>query len=133
MSMLQKWVAPSFLEDLGHGLAWPNTNMMNWSAYETENDVVIEAALPGIDETDIEVIFEKGVLMIRGEKRDSEEDKKRRWLVRSNRQFIYRIAVPGNVDETAHPRAESKDGIVKVLFQKQKKTEPTRIPVQRSK
>ena len=101
------------------------------SIYETDNEIFVEAALPGLDEKDIEVTFERGTLMVRGKKEETEEDKKRRYFHKANRSFVYRLAVPGNIDETQEPKAEFKDGIAKVIFQKKKKAEPKRIPVQR--
>lgn len=35
--------------------------------YETDHDVVVVAALPGVDPSDIDIRFERGVLTLRGE------------------------------------------------------------------
>lgn len=35
--------------------------------YETDHDIVVVAALPGVDPSDIDIRFERGVLTLRGE------------------------------------------------------------------
>jgi HSP20 family protein len=134
MNLPQRWTSPlSLLEDLENfGLPMTVSGaQQGLSIYETDNEIFVEAALPGLDEKDIEVTFERGTLMVRGKKEETEEDKKRRYFHKANRSFVYRLTVPGNLDEMQEPRAEFKDGIAKIIFKKKKKEEPRRIPVQR--
>lgn len=138
--MLQKWVSPfSLIENL-EDANWPFKYPVSWaqenqglSISETDDSIVVEAQLPGLSENDIEVTFEKGTLMIRGEKKETEEDKKRKYFRRMSSSFMYHMTVPGNVDEASEPKAEFKDGIAVITFKKQKKSEPKRIPVQKRK
>jgi HSP20 family protein len=137
-NMPQKWKSPfSLLEDMEDmtwfpaiPTAWTSTGQ-GLSIYEDDNSVTVEAALPGLNENDIEITFEKGSLMIRGEKKETEEDKKRRYFRRSNKSFMYHMTVPGNIDEKSDPKAEFKDGLLKVSFSKQKQAQPKHIPIQK--
>src|SRR5579884_2404402 len=45
---------------------------------ETEHEVKVEAELPGMEEKDVEVLLQDGVLTIRGERKGESEDKSRR-------------------------------------------------------
>lgn len=90
------------------------------SVSEDEEKVYIEAAMPGIKSDEIELIFDKNVLWIKGEKQEETEDKKRKFYRRAMRSFSYRVSVPGNIDETKEPEAVYKNGILKVSFKKAK-------------
>lgn len=99
------------------------------SVSEDDNNVYVEAALPGIKPGEIELSFEKGVLWIKAEKKEEVQDKSRKYYRKSTGTFSYRVAVPGNVDESRQPEAVCKNGVLKVSFAKTKKTEAKKIPV----
>ncbi|MBS0652277.1 MAG: Hsp20/alpha crystallin family protein [Verrucomicrobia bacterium] len=101
------------------------------SVSEDEKNVYIEASVPGIKAEDIEMSFEKGVLWIRGEKKEETEDKKKKYYRKATSSFSYRIAVPGNVEEGKHPAAVCKNGVLKVTFAKRKGKEvkTKKIPI----
>ena len=99
------------------------------NVYEDERSVVVEAALPGLNKEEVDVIFHEGVLTIRGNKKEEAEDQKRKYYQKADRTFNYQMAVPGLIDENEDPKAEFKNGITKVTFHKQKKAEPKRIVI----
>ncbi len=99
------------------------------SVSEDEDNVYVEAALPGIKPQDIEMTFEKGVLWIKAEKKEESQEKNKKYYRKSTSSFSYRVAVPGNVEENKHPEAVCKNGILQVTFTKTKKGEPTKIPI----
>lgn len=135
--MPQKWFSPlSLLEEI-ENLNWPLINQttcqhtgQGLQISEDENSIFVEAAMPGLDDKDIELTYEKGTLMVRGERKETEEDKKRKYYRRSSNSFMYRLNVPGTIDEASEPNAEFKNGVVKVTFSKQKKAQPKRITIQ---
>lgn len=48
----------------------PTANLLNGlSISEDDKKVYVEASIPGVDPKDVDVIFEKGLLTIRGEKK----------------------------------------------------------------
>ncbi len=111
---------------------WPSMSNMastNLSVWEDENRVMIEADMPGVKKEDVDVTFEKGILTIRGSSKESEEDKKRKYFRKRNSSFIYRMNVPGNIDEHQEPKASLSNGIMQIEFKKQKKDQPKKIQV----
>lgn len=96
---------------------------------EDEKNVFIEAAMPGLDANNIEVTFDKGVLWVRGNQEQKEEDKDKKFYRKAASSFSYRVAVPGNIDENQEPEAMYKNGIMKITFTKQPETKPRKIAV----
>ncbi|MFC1646935.1 Hsp20/alpha crystallin family protein [Patescibacteria group bacterium] len=94
---------------------------------EDEKKVYVEAALPGIDPKNVDITFDKGMLWIKGETK--EEEKSKKFYRKATNSFSYRVAVPGEIDQKAEPKATSKDGIMKVTFTKVPASEPKKIPV----
>jgi HSP20 family protein len=99
------------------------------SVWEEEDKVVVEAVLPGIKKEEIDVTFEKGVLTIRANQKEQEEDKKKKYFRKRNLSFIYRLSVPGHLDESQEPRASINNGIMRIEFSKQKREQPKKIAV----
>ena len=67
---------------------------------ETDKAYEIAAELPGMDERNIEVTFADGVLTIKGEKREEEEEKNKDYYLseRSFGSFQRSFQVPRGVD-----------------------------------
>lgn len=99
------------------------------SVSEDETHVYIEAAVPGLKPEEIEMTFDKGILWIKGEKKEDTEDKNKKFYRKALHAFSYRIAVPGNIDEAKHPEALCKNGILQVTFSKTTKTTPKKISI----
>ena len=96
---------------------------------EDEKNVFIEAAVPGIDPHNVEVTFDKGVLWIRGNEAQKESDGEKKFYRRASSSFSYRVAVPGNVDESTEPDAVCKNGIMRITFTKMPETAPKKLNV----
>ena len=97
---------------------------------EDDNHVFIEAAVPGLSPENVEITFEKGVLWIRGNEQQKEEDKTKKYYRKASSSYSYRVAVPGEIDESQEPKATCKNGVMKVAFQKKAKVEPKRIKIE---
>lgn len=104
-------------------------SMSGLSMSEDDNNIYVEAALPGIDIKDVEVTFDKGVLWIRGQSKEEDEDKKRKFYRKASRSFSYRTLIPDTVDEVNEPKVISKNGLIKVTFAKIAKSEPKKLAV----
>src|SRR6185503_17418881 len=68
----------------------PHSLRDGWSApaidmYQTDNDVVVKAALPGFKADDVQINVTGEVLTIRGEQKHEEEQKDKSWHVREHR------------------------------------------------
>lgn len=137
--MSQKYLSPFSLFDEIENLPWAVINSpascqqagQGLQVSEDEQHIIVEASMPGLNEEDIDVTFEKGNLTIRGEKKETEEDKMRKYYRRSCRSFAYTLQVPGNVDETAEPQAEFKTGVLKISFPKQRRAPPKKIEIKK--
>lgn len=90
----------------------------NVSLSEDENHIYVDAALPGLDENEIEVTLEKGALWIQGNKKEEEEKKK--YHYKATRSYSYQLALPESVDENAETKASYEKGVLHITFNKTK-------------
>ncbi len=97
---------------LERSLAWPNLELG-----ETDKEVRITAELPGIDEKDVDIIVEDGVLTLRGEKKAEVEDRDRGYTERSYGQFERRISLPRGI-ERDKAIATFKNGVLTISLPK---------------
>lgn len=101
--------------------------------YEQDNQLKVEVPIAGINPDEIEVSLSKGVLMISGESKQTEEDKKKKYHRYSERKYGYSIALPTQIDESQEPQADYNEGILTVSLQVAKPHETRKIPVQSRK
>jgi HSP20 family protein len=103
---------------------------------ETDKAIEIEAELPGVDEKDVEVTFEDGVLTVKGEKRAEKEEKKAGYYMseRSYGSFLRSIGVPSGID-VEKISANFDKGVLKVTLPKlpEAQTKSKRIEVKPAK
>lgn len=97
------------------------------SVSEDDKHVYVEASVPGVDPDKIEVSYDKGVLWIRGQQEEKNRDRK--FYRKASASFSYRMAIPGNVDESKDPEATYKNGIMTVTFNKVPGPQPKKIAV----
>lgn len=119
---------PSFWDDEDEWYTTPSTQS-GLSVYEDEHKVYVETAIPGIDPKAVEVTFQDGYVWVRGESKDEEVDKKKKYYRKASRSFSYRVAVPGDVDADSDPEATYKHGVMTVAFAKKQKVQPKKIQV----
>jgi HSP20 family protein len=100
---------------------------------EDEKNIYVEANLPGMTADDIEISYEKGMVLISGSKSEEEEDKKMKFYKKASSSFAYRVNIPGGVDETKQPEATYKDGVVKIIFQKSNVSSAKKITIKKNK
>ena len=108
-----------------HTVGWQVTSSV-WSpptdVYETETDYVVRVEVAGMRETDFEVAFDDGVLLVSGLRPDVPERRAYHQMEIHFGKFSTAIAVPGPVD-LDHSVAEYKDGFLIVQMPKAKSTE----------
>jgi HSP20 family protein len=68
---------------------------------ETEKELVVKAGLPGIDEKDVQLTIQDGVLTMRGEKKSERKDERENYhlVERSYGSFQRSIRLPDAIDE----------------------------------
>ncbi|MGQ2932676.1 Hsp20/alpha crystallin family protein [Sphingopyxis sp.] len=115
---------PSF-DGLGREPSWPSLEFG-----ETDTEVRVVAELPGLDEKDVEITVEEGVLTLRGEKKSEVEDKDRGYTERSYGRFERRIGLPRGV-ERDKASATFQNGVLTITLPKSEAANENvrRIPV----
>jgi HSP20 family protein len=96
---------------------------------ETDKEIVVEAELPGIDQKDISLALQDGVLTIRGEKKHEHDEEKENYRMMERRygSFQRSLRLPDTVDED-RVEASFDNGVLKVSLPKR----PEAIGKQRS-
>lgn len=108
-----------YLEDDFWGVE--NERSSGLSLSEDDTHVYVEAHLPGLREEDIDISIDKGVLSIRGSKKEEQKDEKKRYYRKASSSFSYSVNIPSHADFNKEPEATYKDGVIKVAFLKSQK------------
>ncbi len=98
---------------------------------EEGNGFVILADIPGVDPKDIEVSMDKGILSIRGERRNesSEDGHKYTRVERSHGVFYRRFALPDSADAEGIS-AKGRHGVLEIRIPKRPESTPRRINIE---
>ena len=93
--------------------------------YETENELVIKADLPDINEKDLDIRVENNMLTIRGERKFEEKVKEDNYLriERTYGSFSRSFSLPNTVNTEAI-KAEYKNGVLTVEMPKRAESKP---------
>lgn len=134
-SAMDEWVE-NFFDDSFFGLADPRKSGFNPSAdlCETDKEYIVSVDLPGMEEKDIDVVYQKNTLTIRGSREEKTEESKKQYY-RSERRsgsFQRSFALPDGIDESKI-EADFKNGVLNVHLPKTKSSVSTRkkIPIQK--
>lgn len=86
---------------------------------ETEKNVEVKAELPGMERKDIDITLDRGLLVIKGEKREEKEEKNRYYhrVERRYGTFCRSVRLPAEVKEEKI-EATFKDGVLTVTLPK---------------
>jgi HSP20 family protein len=114
--------------------AWPEEQQDLVGAYpvdirETDEQLVVEAEMPGFDKKDIEVTLENGVLSIQAQRQDESEGDGQRHL---NERRFTRVArsftLPQHVDEQ-DVEAQLDNGVLTLKLNKKEEARSRKIEV----
>ena len=109
------------------------TTTQGMDMYETDDELVVKAPVPGIPEDKVEVTVEGNILTIKGEYEETKEEKdKKKVVYKSSRQssFNYSTSLPRMVNG-AKAVAEVENGVVKVTIPKAEEEKPKKIEVKK--
>lgn len=97
---------------------------------EDKDTVTVKAELPGVEQKDIAVSLQDGVLTIKGDKQAEKEEKGKRYhrVERSYGSFFRAVRLPTAV-EAGKVSAAFKDGVVTITLPKAPEAKGTMIPV----
>jgi HSP20 family protein len=98
--------------------------------YETENELVLKADLPDINEKDLDVRVENNMLTIHGERKFEQEVKEDSYLrmERTYGSFSRSFSLPNTVNTEAI-KAEYKNGVLTVELPKRAESKPKQVKI----
>lgn len=106
----------------------------NWAPavdiYETSNELVLTAEVPGIEEKDIEIKVEDNTLTLRGERKFEKETKEENFhrIERSYGTFFRAFSLPNSIDPE-RIQAEHENGILRVIMPKRQELKPKTVKI----
>jgi HSP20 family protein len=98
--------------------------------YETEEAVILNAELPGVDPKSVDIRLENNVLTLKGE-RQYEGDREKQHVLRMERPygtFSRSFSISAVVDD-ANISAKFNNGVLTVTLPKKEEAKPKRIPI----
>ena len=116
---------------------WENTDdfpgQLAVDVYETADKLVVKARTAGISKSDLDVSISDNILTISGILSGGEDEQTTRWHIQECYwgEFSRTIALPVQVREDENSvKAELKDGVLTITFEKEKTEAPKRIAIQ---
>ncbi len=101
--------------------------------YETVDKLVVKARTAGISKSDLDVSISDNILTISGVLSGGEDEQTTRWHIQECYwgEFSRTIALPVQVREDENSvKAELKDGVLTITFEKEKTEAPKKIEIQ---
>ncbi len=101
--------------------------------YETADKLVVKARTAGISKSDLDVSIADNILTISGVLSGGEDEQTTRWHIQECYwgEFSRMIALPVQVREDENSvKAELKDGVLTITFDKEKVEAPKKIAIQ---
>ncbi len=101
--------------------------------YETADKLVVKARTAGISKQDLDVSISDNILTISGVLSGGEDEQTTRWHIQECYwgEFSRTIALPVQVREDENSvKAELKDGVLTITFEKEKVEAPKKIEIQ---
>ncbi|MGZ2433100.1 Hsp20/alpha crystallin family protein [Rhizobium sp. BK327] len=108
---------PSLGSSFALSAGWPSVEIA-----DTDKEIKVTAEVPGLEERDIEVLLNDGVLTLKGEKRSETEDKDRQFTERYYGRFERRIPLGVEVKDD-QVDARFKNGVLTVTLPKSEKAQ----------
>ena len=98
--------------------------------YEDENQLVLSAEVPGLEEKDVEIKIEDSTLIIQGERKMQKETKEENYhrIERAYGSFYRSFSLPNYIDqEKIH--AENENGVLKITMPKKAELKPRKVKI----
>ena len=98
--------------------------------FETADEIVVKAELPGVKKDDVKLTIENNVLTLRGERKFEAETNKEDYhrVEHSYGEFYRSFTLPFGID-VKNVNAEFKDGLLRVKLPKREEAKPKAIDV----
>ena len=98
--------------------------------YQTDNEVVVKAAIPGVKTDDVQINVTGEVLTIKGEVKEKEEVKEKAYHLREQRWGMFERTLPLPMDVIADKaKAEFENGVLTITLPKAEEVRPKTITI----
>lgn len=116
------WLAP-----------FKNVNIPTTDVYTKDNELIVEAHLPNFSQENVDIRVDNGSLVIQAERREKEEDKDKKYVVRESSSSFYRqVQLPDRADAD-NISADLTDGVLAVRIPLTPLPEPKKIALNSGK
>ncbi len=107
------------------------TGRLGLDAYETPEELVVQADLPGANPKDVDITIENRRLTIRAHREQHEEDKDARWVTQEldRGEYARSVLLPETVDGD-RANASFEHGVLTLRIPKRETAKPRRIKVE---
>jgi HSP20 family protein len=96
---------------------------------EEKDNIIVRVEVPGMNEQDLKVAFEDGVLTVSGERQfERKEDRNYHRIERTYGTFSRTFSLPRTVDQDSIA-ASYRDGILEITIPKREEAKPKQIPI----
>jgi len=97
---------------------------------ETDKEIFVKADLPGVDAKDVEISVSDGSLILKGEKKEQREEKKRtyQFVERFVGKFYRELPLPSSADPDKIAATSCK-GVITITIPKKPDAQPKKIAV----
>jgi HSP20 family protein len=97
---------------------------------ETDKDLLVKADLPGVDAKDVEISVSNGALILKGEKKEEREEKKKNYhaVERFVGKFYRELPLPAGTDPDKIVATSAK-GVITITIPKKPEAQPKKISV----
>jgi HSP20 family protein len=110
--------------------SWDERQLMALDVYATNDDLVVEANLPGVKPEEVEITVEGNALTIAGETRSSRKDDEGSTILSEIRRgaFTRTLALPAGL-EPDRATATFEDGVLTLRIPKAEQVKPRQIKI----
>jgi HSP20 family protein len=96
---------------------------------EDQNHILVKVEVPGMEEKDLRVNFEDGLLTVSGERQfERKDDRNYHRIERSYGSFVRTFSLPRTVDGNAIT-ADYKNGVLEIAIPKKEESKPKQIQI----
>ena len=144
MTLLRRWEPFENLVHIRHSMGmlfedWPvrasdgyrgHEYRIPLDVYQTSDDLVIKAAVPGVDPDDVHISITRNSLTIEGEVKHEDEVKGKDYFARERRYGSFRraLSLPSSLD-TNKAEASFENGILTLTIPKAEDAKPKEVKV----
>jgi len=125
-----RWVSP------GNWLTWSSmgANYLPLDVYETADDIVVRAVVPGVGPDGIDIQFQAGVLTLRAKTSEPAIPEGATWLIQevSPGEYVRQLTLPRTIDADK-ARTSFENGVLMLTLPKTADAKPKQIKVEAAK